>query len=885
MTPTLKRARQWVTIVALLLALPIIGLTISATHDVRGELAAARAEADGVDRIVVLHLLYEQLVAEREGTDTLQARAVLAAVASIDRREGDEPLSGPSWRIARDQIRATPDRGSEAGFAALVASIGGAATTSGVAADDDTAIDNLADAATYRLVEVEERFRRIDQSVHRASLRRRLSVDDRLGIASIQSEARILSALGIEDVVEADHVNGAIAARLRPVLAEVVAGTRALDDNVRSLIHDTSTANIRRVDRSGDRAIGGLDGLIRAIYPEIQRLIALRVVDLEHRQYVTVGFGVASVFGLWIVALFALRAIRSRFELTSIRREAEQLESQVALARAEARFRTVFEGAALGIVVIDRDGTLRETNAAFEAMLGFKGREIAGKTLGEITDEADREETLRSFRALVNGEIASYEYEKRFRRKDGSTLWADVTVSYVAEEDEPFAIAVIDDVSDRVVIRDRLIHEATHDALTGLPNRALFAERLQEALHRLPHGLAVAFIDLDHFKVVNDSLGHVAGDALLRTIGKRLRTIMRDGEVVARFGGDEFAVMLLGDDIEVRVEWLQATIAESMSLEGRTLYTTASVGVAYAHEGYRRAEDILRDADIALYRAKADGRNCFTLFDEKMHDGAVRRLQITSDLRLAANEPDQFRLAFQPIVRLADSRTTGYEALIRWQHPRDGLLAPDLFIPVAEETGLISRIGRYVLAGALERLARERRVDPALTMHVNVSVQEIIHGDLPKTVFAALADAGVPADALTLEITEHAIIDSSTGAAAVLERLRAGGVRVCIDDFGIGYSSLRYLSMFPITGLKIDRSFVSGTHGGLASAPIVRMLLDLARSLELTVVAEGIETMTQADALRMLGCDFGQGYVFSPPILEDRRNADGTVTLELAPKS
>lgn len=598
----------------------------------------------------------------------------------------------------------------------------------------------------------------------------------------------------------------------------------------------------------------------------------------------TAAVGHAAGEGAWLIftflgaaaALAALavvvlaRVFGASLRSISLRSESERLRSEVALARAEARFRTVFEGAPLGIVVIDVDGTLRESNAAFDSMLGYERRELIGKTFRELSDEADGGRMLDAFGALVRGEIPSFEHEMRYKRKNGSAMWAEISVTYVPEDDEPFAIAVIDDVSDRIVIRDRLIHEATHDALTGLPNRGLFSAQLGDALRSRQPGLAVAFVDLDHFKVVNDSLGHLAGDALLRAVAQRLRSIMRPGEMVARLGGDEFGVIFLDEDIETRVEWLHATVAEPANIEGRRLYTTASVGVAVAHVRYERAEDLLRDADIALYRSKADGRATYTIFNEDMHESAVRRLQISSDVRDAIDAPEQFRIAFQPIVRLSDRQIVGYEALVRWHHPREGLLQPDLFIPAAEETGVIVRLGHEVLVRALERLARERQTDPSLGIHVNVSVQEIMHGDLPEQVFAAIKAAGVPPECVTLEITESAIIDTSTGAGGVLARLRAGGVKVCVDDFGIGYSSLRYLRLFPISGLKIDKSFVSGAGSELASEPIVRMVLDLGRSLDLSVVAEGIETTEQAERLLALGCTYGQGYLFSRPIIPER---------------
>ena len=584
-------------------------------------------------------------------------------------------------------------------------------------------------------------------------------------------------------------------------------------------------------------------------------------------EWATLGL-IAAAAAAGLVVL--LRIFGAKLRRISLSNESERLRSEVALARAEARFRTVFETAPLGIVVVDVDGTLKETNAAFDAMLGYERRELVGRTMRDLSDDIDRDRMLETFGALVRGEVSSYEQEMRYRRKNGSAMWADISVTYVPEDDEPFAIAMIDDVSDRILIRDRLIHEATHDALTGLPNRGLFTASIEDALGSRQAGLAVAFIDLDHFKVVNDSLGHLAGDALLRAVAQRLRSIMRPGEMVARLGGDEFGVIFLDDDVEARVEWLHATVAEPATIEGRRLYTTASVGVAVSNERYLRSEDLLRDADIALYRSKADGRATYTIFNSDMHESAVRRLQISSDVRDAMNSPEQFKVAFQPIVRLADWKTIGYEALVRWQHPREGLIGPDLFIPAAEETGVIVRLGREVLVRSLERLAREQQRDPTLQMHVNITVQEIMHGDLPEHVFAALKNFGVPPETLTLEITENAILDGSSGSALVLDRLRAGGVRVSVDDFGIGYSSLRYLRNFPITGLKIDKSFVSSNHDGLASEAIVQMVLDLARSLNLSVVAEGIETREQADRLLSLGAAHGQGYVFSKPVIPER---------------
>lgn len=590
------------------------------------------------------------------------------------------------------------------------------------------------------------------------------------------------------------------------------------------------------------------------------------------RTLVVVGGLVVAIAVVFVGALVGLILLRRSFgeRITRLRQKNDRDRSaaESALARAEARFRSVFQGAPLGICVVDVDGTMRETNAALDAMLGYHRGELIGKRIETISDPIDRHAIMESFTALIRGEVRSYEHERRYRRSDGASIWAHVNVTTVVDHENPFAIMIINDVSERILTQDRLIYEATHDALTDLPNRALFTAQLAEALRKHPPGLAVAFVDLDHFKIVNDSLGHQAGDELLRVIADRLRSSIRPGEMVARLGGDEFGVIFFDSDLVPRVKSLLARIAEPADFSERRLYTSASIGVALALEQYERAEDLLRDADIALYRSKAAGRATYTFFDEVMHQRAVRHLQISSDVREAAASPDQFAVAYQPIVRLGDEQIAGFEALVRWNHPTEGLLLPDQFIPAAEENGVIIALGREVLYRATRRLALEQQRLPNATMHVNVSVAEIMHGDLIEHVFRALESARVRPEHLTLEITEHTILDASTGAGAILERLLAGGVRITVDDFGIGYSSLRYLRTFPISGLKIDRSFVSGSGSGLASEPIVQMILDLGRSLNLSVVAEGIECRPQAQRLNELGCLYGQGFFFGEPLLE-----------------
>jgi len=317
-------------------------------------------------------------------------------------------------------------------------------------------------------------------------------------------------------------------------------------------------------------------------------------------------------------------------------------------------------------------------------------------------------------------------------------------------------------------------------------------------------------------------------------------------------------------DLTRRVNLIQQRVAEPLVVDGRSIYTSASIGVAPLGPRYLRAEDVLRDADTAMYRAKADGRARAALFDHAMHEGAMRRLQLASDLREALDRAE-LRLAYQPIVRLSDGRTIGYEALMRWEHPRDGLLLPDDFIPLAEETGLIIGLGRWMMDEACRRLSHLQQADASIAMHLNLSVQEVMRGDTAAYLDGCILRHGLRATSVIVEITENAIIESTRSSDASLRNLRELGVGVCIDDFGVGYSSLRYLHRFPISGLKIDRSFVTGSDDDLASEPIVRMLLELARTLGLDVVAEGIESERQSAALQILGCLYGQGYLYAVP--------------------
>lgn len=424
----------------------------------------------------------------------------------------------------------------------------------------------------------------------------------------------------------------------------------------------------------------------------------------------------------------------------------------------------------------------------------------------------------------------------------------------------------------------RLRHEATHDALTSLPNRTFFQERLaatlQHARARPDRTYAVLFVDLDEFKSINDSLGHMAGDSLLIAVADRMRATTAPEDFIARIGGDEFALLLthrhdLGQ-VEDAVEAIQDALVAPMLVESRAVYNTASIGIAIIDPHDERIEEVLRNADTAMYHAKSLGRGRHAFFDHHMHFEATRRLALTSDLR-AAIEGEQFSVDYQPIVRLSDGRLQGFEALVRWRNPVSGEVLPGEFIPLAEEVGLVVPIGRYVFVEACRRLAEWRRRAPQLDlrMHVNLSVQEVLEPDLDAFVARNLRRFGLSSDDIVLEITESAVIRSNTLSLGSLARLRATGVHLCIDDFGTGYSSLRYLHQLPFDALKIDRSFVESADGSLGSPPIVRMLIQLARSYDIDVVAEGVETTRQAEELMALDCEYAQGFHFHRPMCAD----------------
>ncbi|HYC05500.1 MAG TPA: EAL domain-containing protein [Azospirillaceae bacterium] len=512
------------------------------------------------------------------------------------------------------------------------------------------------------------------------------------------------------------------------------------------------------------------------------------------------------------------------------------------------------------------------------AMLGLGGGERTG-TIQDWYDlvHADDLPGLRAALQLhLDGGSDHLETEIRVHHASGAEMW--VLVRGLATRDamgEAVRVAgSITDITARKRAERQLLHDAFHDGLTGLPNRMLLLDRTGQAMDRRRRPeeaqFAVMLFDIDHFKTINDSLGPLAGDQVLRVVGQRLAEARRVGDTVARLSADEFGVLMDGViDVKAAVsaaERLSAALAEPVMVQDEEVVVTVSVGIAMSGTGYELPNDMMRDASLAMYRAKAGGRNRIEVFDDALRERALTRLRTESDLRHAIDQ-GQFALFYQPIVNLDDHSIAGFEALIRWFHPERGLISPADFVPLAEETGLILRIGRWALAEASRQLAEwDDRFGRDLFMSVNVSGKQMLDDDIVGAVEKALGDSGIDPRLLKLEITESLLLDDPTRCVEVMEALRAMGAKLSLDDFGTGFSSLSYLHRYPIDTLKIDRSFVRATNQGGRSSEIARIITMLAQALELDVVAEGIEKESEVAFLRGLHCHYGQGYYFSPPL-------------------
>jgi diguanylate cyclase (GGDEF)-like protein/PAS domain S-box-containing protein len=549
---------------------------------------------------------------------------------------------------------------------------------------------------------------------------------------------------------------------------------------------------------------------------------------------------------------------------------------ETARRRAEQHFTSVVAAIEEGVMVIGATGRVESVNPAAERILGIEGIDVRGQpsTLGELYDEYGERLPLSNY-PTVHTRRTGQPRDGRIicaAKPDGSRVWLSVSCRALNPDDEPpvAVVASMTDITERRMIDGRREYEATHDALTGLYNRTVAIARLSRA-ERARHAgsTAVLFIDLDKFKVINDSLGHSVGDKVLQIVGARLRASTRDADVVGRLGGDEFVVIaydISPEEATGLAERIRTELNRPVAVDGRNLHIDASVGIVIAcPEDGREGEDLLRDADLAMYQAKTEGRGRHAFFDVDLRERTQRRLQLEQDLREAPRK-GQLWLAYQPIVDLRSGETTTVEGLMRWNHARYGLISPAEFIPLAEDSDLINIIGGHMLSTATEEIIGLRERYPGLKLTVNLSARQLDDVGLVPAVREATLAAGLPPGDLCLEITESAIMRDPTAAARTLSAVRDLGARLAIDDFGTGYSSLAQLMTLPLDTLKIDRTFVAGLGRSKDAEAIVTSIIAMAHAVDLTVVGEGVEHDHQLEILRQLGCDQAQGYHLGRPV-------------------
>ncbi|WP_072044875.1 EAL domain-containing protein [Aliterella atlantica] len=629
-------------------------------------------------------------------------------------------------------------------------------------------------------------------------------------------------------------------------------------------------ANIRNI---GSAILSGLaiDSLhytaMKAVkfYPNARLLKAQPTGDGDYVLAIAI-----SIAALIILALASLASFFGQ-------RLSAEIAKAEALQESEELYQNLYDFAPDAYLTIAADGKIVSINQYGAEALGYRKEELMDRDFSCLVYESDREHFQQLFTSIFSEKLALVETEVRKIRKDGSVIWERQRSQLISNDDgEPLELRMIcRDITERKQVEEQLRQNAFHDALTGLPNRILFMDRLEQAIghtkRHKDHLFAVLFLDLDRFKVINDSLGHLTGDRLLVELANRLKLCLRQSDTVARLGGDEFTILL--PDIEdsndaVRVaERIHEELSLPFALDANEIYTSASIGITLSTTGYDCAEEVLRDADIAMYRAKSQGAARYEIFNSDMHAQAVTLLQLETDLRLAI-ERQEFCLQYQPIIALESGKIAGFEALIRWQHPQKGLLLPDNFLLAAIETGLLVPLCQWVIRTACLEASQWRSQFPdlSLTINVNLASQHFQQSNLSQEIAQVLQDTNLDASMLKLEITESLIMASAEAATAMLYQLKDLGIDLSIDDFGTGYSSLARLHHFPIDELKIDRSFVNNMSNDPGNSEIVEAIIALAQKLNLDVTAEGIETSEQLAKLRALKCKYGQGFFFSCPL-------------------
>jgi diguanylate cyclase (GGDEF)-like protein/PAS domain S-box-containing protein len=568
-----------------------------------------------------------------------------------------------------------------------------------------------------------------------------------------------------------------------------------------------------------------------------------------------------------LISLLAWRSRRRRIRSVALAERAQ------VVAASERRFRALVNNGDDVIIVTDRNGVIEEMSDSVSHVLGVSAQGRVGRKVADLVHPDEKVAAEAEFaRALSAGSAGPSEW----RCRDGAGAWRHIEVSWTNLLELPEVAAVVlnmRDVTERHRLETELRHRAFHDSLTGLANRALLRDRVDHAMARRDTcAAALMVVDLDGFKHLNDSLGHLAGDHALAVVADRLRGVSRPGDTVARLGGDEFALLIEDpmsqDQIQALGDRLIEAVTQPFDWQNQSVVVGASVGVAFVAPGLHSADDLIRNADIGLYAAKAAGRGRVCAFDPSMFDSARTRYELECDLRNAVDN-NELVLQYQPIVELDTSEPTGFEALVRWQHPTRGMLSPDEFIPIAEETGVIVPLGRWVLNRACRDLAEWTHAYPRagrLYVSVNLSARQLEDPHIVTDVQAALSDTDLEPSRLVLEITETALMNDTQAALAQLNGLKALGICLSVDDFGTGYSSLSYLRQFPIDTVKIDKSFVDDISRGGDDATFVGAILRLSEALHLDTLAEGIETEDQANTLQQLGCHLGQGYHYARPL-------------------
>jgi diguanylate cyclase (GGDEF)-like protein/PAS domain S-box-containing protein len=596
--------------------------------------------------------------------------------------------------------------------------------------------------------------------------------------------------------------------------------------------------------------------------------------------------GILDYFASWtrsfiIVALVG-RQVLTLLENSSLARhlEARVVERTAELRASEQRFQALVQHSSEVVILVDADARVEYVSESMTRVFGYSEAHLLGRRLTQLMDDEAGIRLLEGLAEVAERPYGVLELELPLRHRAGHQCTAQITITNLLDNPSVGGLVLnTRDISERRQLENQLVHQAFHDSLTSLANRALFKDRVDHALRRTKRqtpSVAVLFLDLDGFKEVNDSLGHAAGDRLLIQVAERLQSCVRPSDTVARFGGDEFAVLIedASDDIDVVqvAERVLEGLRQPFVVNGRELHVRGSMGIARMESDVDGADHLLRNADLAMYRAKAAGQGGYERYDPEMHTELVQRVQLEADLRRALEAGELF-LEYQPTFDLASGQIVGAEALARWQHPNRGLVPPTEFIPLAEASGLIRPLGAWVLREACRQAAEWQRStahrDKPLALNINLSGRQLQVPEVVDDVATALRESGLQPDSLVLEMTESVLMDDDENVLAILRRLKDLGPRLAIDDFGTGYSSLSYLHRFPVDMLKIDRSFVERLSHASDNAELARTIVRLGQSLQLVTVAEGVEDSAQFLALRRMGCDVGQGFYFGKPMASE----------------